>query len=358
MKLTRSLPPMNNRSSLIAAGALVVALVLVGLASAATLGPRLRSAPAQDVPAQVVQVPAAEEAPVVPPVEKAPERAPAPTEPMLVLSRDAILSQGAVSVQAQGFAPGEEIRVEMVDKDGRLAKEIGTGKADASGSLSDLKLDIPLGTIPGRYTVTATGAASGKTATSNLSLLGSAPLVTTERYTGRPYSRVDFAGVGFAPGESVKVYFDSTNGEPAAAAQADGQGILRVTDIEIPFVANGDHAFIFEGANSRAPVRVGFSVVTYHPWVIMGTYAVTPGQTVDFHGYDFAPMEEVRVYLNNLRGQPVATLQADRDGKFDANAFKMPAEVTGKNMFYFAGEKSKEVTKAEVEVVTTATIPY
>jgi len=352
MRLTRSFPPTGSRSSFIAAGVLVVALILIGWTSAAVLGPRLRSTPAEEAPAQAVQAPAVEESLEEAPAASSIEKAPALPEPVVLLSRDAILSQGTVSVEVQGFAPGEEVTVELRDKDGRLAKEVGQAKADASGSLAGLKLDIPLGTIPGRYTVAATGEASGKTTTAALTLLGSAPLVTTERYTGRPYSRVDFAGVGFAPGEAVKVYFDSTSGEPKATVQADSQGIVRVTDVEIPFVTDGDHTFIFEGSNSRAPVRVAFSVVGYHPWVIMGSYAVTPQQTVDFHGHDFAPNEEVLVYLNSLEGQPVTTLRADKDGKFDANAaFQMPANAGGKNTFYFVGEKSKESTTAQVEVV-------
>ncbi|HZS20934.1 MAG TPA: Hsp70 family protein [Pseudonocardiaceae bacterium] len=84
----------------------------------------------------------------------------------LALSSCQVPAGQAYSVSASGFAPGENVRIAWT---GVSDGVIGTFPTDAAGACSHQR--IPGNDPPGTYTVTATGLASGRTASAGLQVL-------------------------------------------------------------------------------------------------------------------------------------------------------------------------------------------
>jgi actin-like ATPase involved in cell morphogenesis len=84
----------------------------------------------------------------------------------LALSSCQVPAGQTYSVSASGFAPGETVRISWT---GASDGVIGTFPTDAAGACSHQR--IPENDPPGTYTVTATGLASGRTASAGLQVL-------------------------------------------------------------------------------------------------------------------------------------------------------------------------------------------
>jgi hypothetical protein len=86
----------------------------------------------------------------------------------IVLSNCQVPTGQTYSVSASGFSPGENVRLSWT---GASSGIVGIFPADAAGACSHGK--IPQNDPPGTYTVTATGLASGRTASAGLQVLPS-----------------------------------------------------------------------------------------------------------------------------------------------------------------------------------------
>jgi len=140
----------------------------------------------------------------------------------------------------------------------------------------------------------------------------------------------------------VEVRLGSPTGERLAAVSANTRGNVagRAT---IPPMPEGNYTLFFVGRQSQTPTSVGFSVQGFHPWVTLDTYAPTSHTRLGFIGKDFAPNEEVLVYLNQREGNPVVRIQADASGRFAAPAAWKVGRLSGENTLSFVGQESGAV---------------
>jgi hypothetical protein len=118
--------------------------------------------------------------------------------------------------------------------------------------------------------------------------------------------------------------------------------------VMIPMMAAGDYTIFFVGRQSQNPVSVGFNIQGFHPWVLLDNYAPSPHQRLGFEGQDFAPSEEVLVYLDQQGGQSVAQLKADAYGRLLAPNAWVVGELIGKHDLIFVGQESGAIVNMSI----------
>ena len=120
----------------------------------------------------------------------------------------------------------------------------------------------------------------------------------------------------------------------------------------MPMLPAGNYSLIFAGQQSQTPAQVGFNIQGIHAWVTLSTYAPTAHTRMGFTGKDFAPGEQVLVYLNEQKGNAVARIQVDSSGQFAVSASWEVPEVSGQNTLIFVGKQSGAVATASFTVVS------
>jgi hypothetical protein len=173
--------------------------------------------------------------------------------------------------------------------------------------------------------------------------------VVLNTYTVKPGQDFGFAGSGFLPNETVAVRLGSPTGQRVAAVRANARGDV-TGHVTIPLMPAGTYALYFVGQASQTPTSVGLNIQGFHPWVTLDTYAPSPHMRLGFRGEDFAPGEEVLVYLNRQGGEPVVRLHTDASGRLAAPAAWDVGTLSGKHLLFFVGQQSGAV------VTTTFTV--
>lgn len=239
------------------------------------------------------------------------------------LSRYAGRPGETLSLRADGFAPGETVRLQFM---GAVSADAGEFQAGDRGEGSMPALRIP--PLPeSAHSLVATGATSGRQASRIVSIVGFHPWVVLSLYAPRPGDAFGFRGSEFVPGEQVQVILDGA-ATPLAAAYADDRGDVRQeTLFQATSQTVGKHELQFVSAQSGARLPVTFEVLAYVPIMELTSYAGPPGSVVGFTGRGFAPGETIHAYLEGSNGrEEVGTFQADRDGAFaNAGQFAIPA---------------------------------
>jgi hypothetical protein len=179
------------------------------------------------------------------------------------------------------------------------------------------------------------------------------PTITLDIYSTTPGGKVGFAGGGFFPGETVKAYLGSTK-TPLASVTATDVGAV-TGHLEVPSMPAGTYTFSLIGDQSQTPAAVGFSVQGFSPWVVLSRYALKPGETMGFRAHGFAPGEQVFVYLNSLRTDPVLRMTADTAGVVYAEDTWAPSAAIGDNVLTFVGQTSKATITTTFVVLPGAT---
>ena len=241
-----------------------------------------------------------------------------------------------------GFLPGEALVATIEDARGHLEARLVPLIADHAGRLSAAMEAIPANLAPGTHTLLVRGQSSHRVGQARFQLHLIPPKVTLDSYSAKPGQDFGFAGSGFLPQEVVEVRLGSPTGERLAAVSANTRGNVagRAT---IPPMPEGNYTLFFVGRQSQTPTSVGFSVQGFHPWVTLDTYAPTSHTRLGFIGKDFAPNEEVLVYLNQREGNPVVRIQADASGRFAAPAAWKVGRLSGENTLSFVGQESGAV---------------
>jgi len=119
----------------------------------------------------------------------------------------------------------------------------------------------------------------------------------------------------------------------------------------VPLMPGGNYTLFIVGRQSQTPTTVGLTVQAFHPWVTLDSYAPSSHSRLGFTGDDFVPNEEVLVYLNQRKGEPVVRVQADTNGRFVMPAAWEVVNLTGENTLIFVGQQSGAVTTTTFTVV-------
>ena len=134
---------------------------------------------------------------------------------------------GVVTVSGTGFMPGETINLTLSGVTGAATM----AKADAKGLLPATGVSVPYSLKPGSYTLTATGAASKRAATTPITIAALAPTITASASSAAPGASETITGKGFGSQEQVTL---SLNGEalttsPAVITTTNGAFTAMVT---------------------------------------------------------------------------------------------------------------------------------
>ncbi len=181
------------------------------------------------------------------------------------------------------------------------------------------------------------------------------PLITLGSYSFHPGNNVSFYGTNYQSGEAVNVLLGTTKSTPASqqnqsltTAYANEGGDL-TGEAHIAMITPGHYRLFFVG--QQCTVTVGIILLPFTPWVVLDNYAPYPNYRMGFHGQDFAPNEQVQVYLNSQDSQPIAQMQADNSGQFAQNQVWDVGNLTGDNTLIFVGMSSKVVVSVNFTVL-------
>jgi hypothetical protein len=238
-----------------------------------------------------------------------------------------------VTVSATGFGPNETVNVYWGRVSGTPA---ATLTANPAGGINPAS--IPVGVAPvGNTTLVLIGQRSHTTATVPYLMLGLYPSAVMHPYAIKAGHGVTMTGSGFAPGEQVLIYLNSSNGVPALTATATANGAISV-NFSVPFGLKGKQSLLAIGNQSRASVRSGFTVLPYMPSAQASTYGALPGTTVSFYAKGFSANEVVLVYSD---GKLVTAFRVNSQGSASAQgSYVVPSGVANNVYFKLVGQQS------------------
>jgi hypothetical protein len=264
------------------------------------------------------------------------------TSGALILLNPGIVRQGtSMGVTGSGFDPGAS--VDLLIKQGAMdsGQAVGTVKTDKYGAFYD-NLTVPQTLSSGSFSVVASERGSQKVSHATGIIAGGVPQLKLSAQVGKPGDLITVSASGFGPNETVKVYWNTTIGQPITTLQANGSGGIGQATVQVPFGATGVNSFMFVGAKSQSMVAATFDLLSLYPSVKLSSYAIQADNVLSFSGKGFGPGERVLVYVNSVNGQPVAVIQAAQNGSFsNAGGFVIPFALKGRQTLVFLGEQSR-----------------
>jgi hypothetical protein len=278
-----------------------------------------------------------------------------PPAASIQLAAQDITPDSQLRVMASGFLSGEPLAVTVEDTHGQIYARTKF-QADSNGRLPETALALPARLQAGDYRLLVVGNTSHRTVSTTFQMYNIPPTVTLDAYTATPGQIIGFSGNGFIPGEAVSVYLGRSSApllSRAATAQGEVSGRL-----EIPKLHPGTYTLTLRGKTSQIPTSVGFNVQGFSPWVVLDRYTLAPGEGLGFIARDFAPGEQVSVYLNARQGTtgmgaPVLSMTADSSGQLVMQDTWAPTgAVSGTNVLTLVGRWSKATVSAEFTVQT------
>ncbi len=274
--------------------------------------------------------------------------------PLILLDPGLVRQGSSISVTGSGFGARAIIDVTVKRHGASVSLAYTFVQTDKNGAFSGATLTLPQALGAGNFVVDARQRKSGNDAYAVGTVSGGAPRVKLGMEVGRPGDTIAVALQGFAPGEPIKVFWNSLGGQPLATLQADGGGGVGPAALQVPFGAIGNNTFLFIGANSQSVVAANFVVLALYPSVTLSSYAIQPDNVESFTGSGFGPNERVLIYLNNPNDSPVGVVQADSNGSFkNAGAITIPFALKGQQTLIFMGEQSRAP-----DAVSFTILPY
>jgi hypothetical protein len=265
-----------------------------------------------------------------------------PFTPNISMTSTANTPGSTLMVSGTGFAHNESVML-------KLESTVTNVTAQTDGSFTEAQVAIPQ-VLPGVYVLHAQGVDSGAEALGYFYIGGFYPSAQPSSYYLVPEQMLSFSASGFAPNESVQI----TEGESAtvlATTTTNGSGsFMDGGSIKIPLsFANSSRTFHLMGLASGAKADLSVKIGQFYPVIWPSAYYALPGEMMSFSGNNFAPQEEVKVYVGTGT-TAVATLMTMADGSFEnAGSFQIPYTYAGTSKsFRLVGSRSG--VSAEVAV--------
>jgi hypothetical protein len=165
-----------------------------------------------------------------------------------------------VGFTGTGFVPGEQVDVYLGDQ---ASTALTTVTADGRGEIAGSGLSVPFITA-GDYRLTFVGRASHIPASIGFNVQGFYPWVVLDNYYVDTQTGVSASGSDFVPGESVRVYLNTSASQPVADVTADAKGSFALRNLSLPGLT-GDNRLIFVGDQSQTEVSASFAAATPAP---------------------------------------------------------------------------------------------
>ncbi|HWE64423.1 MAG TPA: hypothetical protein VHB98_22140, partial [Chloroflexota bacterium] len=259
----------------------------------------------------------------------------------LSVAPDTVTPGSKVTFSGSGYAAGETVLIRF---NGGLVGSIAAGPAGTFVGT----FQAP--SVTGTYSITATGASSGNTASATLHVarptVPGIGLVPDRVHRG---STVLVNGNNFLPGEIVLVRF---RGQLVQAAQADSQGRIYHASFVVPGTAPyGVSTVSITGSRSGRSASALLAVrpaPARGPRLSVSPTTVHRGTTVSVSGHGYQGGELV---LIRFRGSLVQSAMADRNGSFSHARFRVPVNSPyGKASLSVLGARSGRSASATLHV--------
>jgi len=271
---------------------------------------------------------------------------------LVLLNPSSARPGSTVSVSGSGFTPGSTVDIYLKHKADDTGTNLGFVQADKSGSFGGFNVTLPSGYVSGPFIVDVRQHDGAHEATATGTVAANSPTVTLGTMVGKPGDVIAYSLKGFAPTETVKVYFNSLSSTPIGTVVTDQSGNVQQDSLKVPFGAIGNNSFIFVGQKSQSPVTMPFQMLNLYPSMTVNTYATKADTTITFTGKGFGPNERVLLYLNSVNSSPVAVVNADGNGGFkNAAPFTLPFGVNGKATFIGIGEQSQAPSTVSIDIL-------
>lgn len=244
-----------------------------------------------------------------------------------------------IRVTGGNFSPGEQISVSSNDPTFSASATAGS-----NGNFGPVTITIPMTARQGPLEIAALGSVSKTRASNSFYVQPFTPLIQVTAPANTPGAIIVITGSGFAPGETVAATLD-----PAGNfGRADARGNF-ATSFTLPFKAPDTYIIQAIGQNSGAAAVSHFYLGGFFPSAIPSNYFLTPGQTLTFTGWNFAPNENVTVTSGSGEMGKIA---ADRTGAFQNRLPQvMAAGSQGTTSAYtLTGDLSQKPISLEVSI--------
>ncbi len=257
--------------------------------------------------------------------------------PSLTLSKSSGLPGTVITASGSGYASTETVTIKLG------LTVLGTATT-VSGAFSK-SITIPLTTVPGAYTITATGATSGHVDSAPFKVL-IAPTLTLSKGFGPPGAVITASGKGFATTEIVTIKLGLIT--LGTVTSINGAFAKSVT---IPLTAvPGTFTMTATGATSLHADSAPFKVVP--PSLTLTPTSGLPGILIKVSGKDYAATETVTIMFDTTAIGVAATTA----GAFSMSV-KIPATATvGVHTITGTGGTSKIVESAHFTVLAPITL--
>jgi hypothetical protein len=271
--------------------------------------------------------------------------------PIVLLNPATVKPGSSIGAVGTGFTPGSTITFTLKRNASDKGTDLGFVQADKGGSFGGFQFNVPADITSGTFIVIAQENNSNHVAQATGTVAANNPSIKLGVQVAKPGDSITFSATGFAPNETVSVYFNTLGGTPVMTFTVDGSGGVAQATIKVPFGAIGSNSFIFVGEKSQSPTTATFAMLSLYPTVTLTSYDAKADTPIGFNGKGFGPSEQVRVYLNSTSSIPIAIVQADANGAFtNAGAFLIPFELTGQNTIIAVGDQSQAAVAASFTV--------
>jgi len=213
-----------------------------------------------------------------------------------------------IQVQATGFGASESVDLRWDSSSGTVVARLTT---NANGSASG-SFKIPENSARGQHNLYGIGATSGVSTSVSVEVL--ALNISVSPSTGSPRNKVTVSGSGFAPNETVDVFWDGSS-TAAENGKADASGNVSITS-SVPLMPTGSHPVKLKGRSSGRQGTAQFNVVQS---VELNPTSGQGGTQVTVKGRGWDAGATVGIYWNRTgssSGVRVCNVVASHTGSF------------------------------------------
>lgn len=169
--------------------------------------------------------------------------------------------------------------------------------------------------------------------------------------SGRVGGSINVTGSGFRPGETVNIYWDSTNASPRAGVIVDGRGDVDAT-FSVYSNPIGAHRLIARGVDSGRGAETTFVVI---PTITSTSAEALPGSSVELVVRGFAAGEVVNLTWDTASGASLGAVTVDTKGNARPTV-ALPRGSGGIHTIVGTGASSGGGASATVRLSSTFTL--
>lgn len=227
------------------------------------------------------------------------------TSPSITLSPTSGVAGTTVSVTGKGYQAGETVNIYV---DSSTTKPIGSVTASSSGGFTK-SVTIPVGTSIGDHRIHAVGQTSKLRTARTFTVTAPVLTLALAPKSAQIGATVQATGGGFQPGETVKIYLDSSKTTALTSVTASGTGGFTAA-FTIPPTTGGPHRIHAVGQTSKTRTAQTLVVTpTLTPSIASGQARATFSVAVK----GFAASETISLYWDN-QSSPETTATVDASG--------------------------------------------